>query len=82
MAVQADMERGRLKTSQPADTSCIHRGTEAIDWIECKTCNNGKTKAKIVACAVHGRCTEFTKPIEGIKACAGCVDTSATMKRQ
>lgn len=30
--------------------------------------------AMIVSCTVHGRCTEFAKPIEGIKACVGCND--------
>lgn len=33
--------------------------------------------AKILACTIHGRCTLFGKPIEGVKACRGCGDYTA-----
>lgn len=58
------------------DESCRHRG-ELIGEVPCKTCG-GKVKAKVFACAVHERCTLFTKPIEGAKACRSCEDRKAT----
>jgi len=52
--------------------NCIHRGAE-IRRMQCPGCG-GKITAIILACAVHGECTEFTRPLEGIKSCQGCVD--------
>ncbi|GEM_PF-4744957 len=50
--------------------NCIHRGAE-IRQEQCTSCS-GMVKAKICACAIFGECTLFSKPIPGVKACAGC----------
>lgn len=54
------------------DTACVHRGA-VVGERECSTCD-GSVKAKIFACAVHGQCTMFKRPVEGVKACRHCGD--------
>lgn len=63
-------------TVAPVDpTDCVRRGA-SLRVVDCPTCG-GSVKAKTFACATHGECTLFTKPIPGIKACDGCTDYQA-----
>jgi hypothetical protein len=60
----------------PNDLSCVHRG-EHIDWAECASCpkqdGKSKTRLKIFACAIHGRCL-MAHSIDGVRGCSGCED--------
>jgi hypothetical protein len=67
-----DEAYARLKKRFRADLTCSHRG-EQVDEVQCLTCR-GRVMAKVFACAVHGRCTMFAKPIDRIKACRSCAD--------
>lgn len=55
------------------DTSCQFRGEETRRVL-CEQCCGGKgIHAKVLACSIHGECTQFSKDI-GIKACWACTD--------
>ena len=55
---------------------CVHRG-EQIDSVQCQSCG-GVVMAKVMSCTIHGRCTLFTKPIDGVKNCRDCADRRST----
>ena len=52
-------------------SACIHRGAE-VRRAECTSCR-GKVMAKILSCAVHGECSQFSKPL-GVQQCSTCPD--------
>jgi len=54
----------------PPDTSCAYRG-EQVRWEGCNTC--GGVRAKIMACSLHGECTEFKHEV-GVRRCSLCKD--------
>jgi hypothetical protein len=54
-----------------AVAACRHRG-EAIDLIECPTCQ-GRIRLKVFACTVHGQCTIDT-PLLIVACCKQCPD--------
>lgn len=60
----------------PPDTTCTHRGTEALRWEGCGTC--GGVRAKIVSCALYGECSEF-KHLVGVRMCALCPSRESTL---
>ena len=62
----------RFHAGPAKQNSCAHRGDE-IRRVQCQSCT-GSVMAKVMACSIHGECTLFSKPIEGVKACAGCSD--------
>jgi hypothetical protein len=68
----------RLWSNQPPlaapDLSCQHRGEQlegTAGWIECPTCQQGKVRLRVFACAVHRRCV-MTDPVADIAGCVGC----------
>lgn len=63
------------RDGSPLDSSCIHRG-ELIRWEGCETC--GGVRAKIVACALHGECSEFKRDM-GVRQCGLCPDRVSTL---
>jgi hypothetical protein len=71
----------RSETAKPARVAvekCLHRGEET-DRVKCSTCA-GTVFAKIHACDIHGRCTLFSRPIEGVRRCHGCADCALPAK--
>ena len=48
-------------------TNCTHRGTDHR-LQKCPSCK-GSVNAKVHPCTVHGECTLFSKPIEGVMRC-------------
>ena len=68
-----------VETEGVRDTSCQHRGTATTRYEECPTCCGNHIKAKIVACAVHGECSQFSKKLAGIKACWDCRERLTVM---
>lgn len=55
-------------------TRCAHFGG-FLETVACPTCPNpGRTKAKVFACSVHGKCSPFERAIPGVKSCATCGD--------
>lgn len=51
---------------------CKYRGEE-IDRVRCLTCS-GTVFAKVLQCQVHGRCSLFAHPIDGVRQCSRCPD--------
>ncbi len=58
----------------PSDQRCLHRG-ELVKKVLCSTCS-GSVYAHIDKCSIHGLCTKFTRPIDGVRFCGGCPDRS------
>lgn len=54
------------------DRRCLHRGG-VIDKVLCLTCS-GSVYAHIEACSIHGRCTQFIRPVDGVRFCGSCPD--------
>lgn len=59
----------------PIDLSCAHRG-EQVRWEGCDTC--GGVRAKVMACALHGECSEFKYDV-GVKRCGLCQDRKSLL---
>ena len=59
----------------PQDTTCAHRGAE-IRREGCPTC--GGVQAKILACAIHGECTQFKHDVK-VQRCGLCPDRVSTL---
>lgn len=59
--------------------ACIHRG-EQVGEEQCQTCA-GKVTAKVFACAIHDKCTPFSKPLS-VRSCRGCGDHRASVADQ
>ncbi len=51
---------------------CVHCGDQ-VDLVRCPSCR-GSVKAVVRACALHGRCTSFSRKIPGAKACHACAE--------
>jgi hypothetical protein len=58
----------------PTPSPCSHLGAETRQQ-PCDSCNGGKTRIKIFACAIHGECT-IGKRLDGLACCSGCGDYS------
>lgn len=59
----------RKSTQRP---KCVHLGDATGERRQCPTCT-GKVEIKLLACAVHDRCTTH-KAIDGVACCATCKD--------
>lgn len=59
---------------------CRHRGKE-IRRVKCKSCG-GNVKAVVKKCKIHKECTQFSKPVNGVKSCNGCSDFKPRQSRR
>ena len=52
---------------------CIHRGTHDGSVESGETMRGRPVKIKAYKCAVHERCTDFSRPVaDGVANCANC----------
>ena len=65
---------------QAGQRRCVHLGEPTGEQIACGPCG-GKTRLKLFACRVYGKCTQGKKT-EGVACCTGCPDFAATLAYQ
>jgi len=55
---------------------CPHQGADTGERVACEPCG-GKTRLKVLACELHGRCTPSATAPPGLQSCASCPDRIA-----
>ena len=58
----------------PAPGPCRHLGADTGERVECGTCAKGRTSLKLLACAIHGKCTLGPKAAPDVACCTTCPD--------
>jgi len=55
---------------------CRHLGAATHETTLCDACGGTKTRLKLFACAVFGRCLPYNRA-DGVASCVGCVKYEA-----
>lgn len=72
--VRRNLQAKPAKTTQGKrflPLSCIHRGELTGETRPCKTCGGRQVTEPLLACAVHGVCTE-ARLVAGVACCRIC----------